>query len=107
MIGVTAAASLRLARRRAGLSLRALGERAGTSHSALAAYEAGRKVPSVETFDRIIRAAGFVPSVDLVPVVGGADPADRGEELLEVLRLAERFPARHEPTLRFPRYAAP
>jgi transcriptional regulator with XRE-family HTH domain len=97
---VNAATTLRAARRRARLSLRELADRAGTSHSTLAAYEAGRKVPTVDTFERILRAAGFVSAVELTPTVA----ADRGSELLEVLRLAERFPARHDPKLRFPRF---
>ena len=104
---VTAATSLRTARRRAGLSLRALAQRAGTSHATLAAYEAGRKVPSVDTFERVLRAAGFTATVDLGRAVGGPGADDRGAELLEVLRLAERFPARHSPTLDFPRFGAP
>ena len=52
-----AARTLRRARRDAGLSLRALAGRAGTSHATLAAYEAGRAVPRVDTLDRILRAA--------------------------------------------------
>ena len=104
---MTAASTLRTARRRAGLTLRELAGRAGTSHATIAAYEAGRKVPTVETFERVLRAAGFAATVDLVPAVGGPDRQDRGQELLEVLRLAERFPARHAPTLDFPRFAAP
>ena len=57
--GMSAAVTLRRARQRSGLSLRELAGRAGTSHSTVAAYEAGRKVPTVETFDRLLRAAGF------------------------------------------------
>jgi transcriptional regulator with XRE-family HTH domain len=104
---VTAAATLRTARRRAGLTLRELARRAGTSHATLAAYEAGRKVPTVETFERVLRAAGFAATVDLGPAIGGPDRQGRGRELLEVLRLAERFPARHAATLSFPRFGAP
>jgi transcriptional regulator with XRE-family HTH domain len=103
---MTAATTLRAARRRAGLSLRELAGRAGTSHATLSAYEAGRKVPTVETFERVLRAAGFAATIDLGPAVGGSDPDDRGRELLEVLRLAERFPARHSPTLTFPKFGA-
>ena len=94
------------ARTRAGLSLRELARRAGTSHSTLSAYETGRKVPTVETLDRIVRAAGFVTGVDLEPDVGGPDRAARGRELVEVLELAAMFPARHAPTLEFPRFGA-
>jgi transcriptional regulator with XRE-family HTH domain len=104
MYVVNAAAELRAARRRAGLTLRELARRAGTSHATLAAYESGRKVPSVATFNRIVRAAGYRPGLDLAPAVGGPDPGDRGRELLEVLELAARFPARHTRTLRFPRF---
>jgi transcriptional regulator with XRE-family HTH domain len=104
---VNAAAALRSARSRAGLSLRELARRAGTSHPTLAAYEAGRKVPSVETFDRVLRAAGFATNLELTPAVGGPDPAERGRELVEVLDLAARFPARHSASLRFPRFGHP
>jgi len=101
---MNAAAKLRSARRRAGLTLRELGRRARTSHATLAAYESGRKTPTVVTFDRIVRAAGFQPDLELTKRVGGVDPADRGRELVEVLELAARFPARHSRTLRFPRF---
>jgi transcriptional regulator with XRE-family HTH domain len=101
---VNAATLVHRARARADLSLRELARRAGTSHSTLSAYEAGRKVPSVETLDRIVRAAGFVADVELEPDVGGPDRAARGRELLEVLELAAQFPARHAPVLEFPRF---
>ena len=94
-------------RSRSGLSLRSLARRAGTSHSTLSAYENGHKVPTVETLDRIVRAAGFVAGVDLEPDVGGPHRAARGRELVEVLELAALFPARHAPTLDAPRFGAP
>jgi len=90
---VDAATILRDARRRSGLSLRVLARRAGTSHSTLAAYESGRVTPTVDTLDRIVRAAGFTIASGLTP--GVAPEADRAEELLAVLELAEQFPARH------------
>jgi transcriptional regulator with XRE-family HTH domain len=99
---VDAAAILRRARLRSGLTLRVLAARAETSHSALSAYERGRKVPTVETFDRIVRAAGFDLGVELTPSVGGLDREARGRELAEVLDLAEQFPARHAEKLDFP-----
>jgi transcriptional regulator with XRE-family HTH domain len=105
-VPMNAAVELRRARTRAGLSLRQLARHAGTSHATLAAYEAGRTVPSVETFDRILRAAGVDAAVWLAPMVGGPDPADRGRELAEVLELAARFPARHSRRLRYPRFGA-
>ncbi len=84
----------------------ALAARAETSHSTLSAYESGRKVPTVETLDRIVRAAGFELGVELVPAVGGADRAARGRELAEVLDLAAQFPARHAAELDFPAFPA-
>jgi transcriptional regulator with XRE-family HTH domain len=86
------------------LTLRALARRAGTSHSALAAYEAGRVDPSVETLERIVRAAGYTLSTTLSPTVAPDD--ERARELLDVLQLAEHFPARHRPTLEYPIFGA-
>ena len=97
-----AAVTLRRVRLRSGLTLRALAARAETSHSTLSAYEAGRKIPTVETLDRIARAAGFELDVELAPAVGGIDRTARGRELAEVLELAEQFPARHAAKLDFP-----
>ena len=99
MWSVTAAQAVREARRRAGLSLRDLAARAHTSHSTLSAYESGQKVPSVATLERILRAAGFALDLTLVPRA-----ADRGRELEAVLELAGHFPARHAPTLDYPRF---
>jgi transcriptional regulator with XRE-family HTH domain len=97
-----AATVLRDARTGAGLSLRALAARAGTSHATLSAYEAGRVVPSVETLDRIVRAAGFSLDGELHRRHRIEDGLDRGAELVAVLDLAEAFPARHAPTMTFP-----
>jgi transcriptional regulator with XRE-family HTH domain len=99
-----AATTVRRARERAGLTLRVLAARAETSHSTLSAYETARKVPTVETLARIVRAAGFELAVELTPAMGGPDPAARGRELVEVLDLAEQFPARHAAALEFPRF---
>lgn len=99
-----AAATLRRARMASGLTLRALARRAETSHSTLAAYEARRKVPSVETLDRAVRAAGFRLDAVLTPAVGGPDRRARGRELADALELAAMFPADHEPRLAFPRF---
>ena len=101
-----AARLLRTARARAGLTLRQLAARSGTSHSTLSAYESGTKVPTVTTLDRVLRAAGYEPRVELEPAVGGPDRADRGRELIDALELAEMFPARHDPHLTFPVFGA-
>ena len=102
-----ASALLRRARCAAGLSLRALAERAGTSHSTVAAYEAGRKEPSIATLERLLRAAGFELEVEMRPCVGGPDREARGRELAEVLILAEQFPARHTRRLQYPVFGRP
>lgn len=93
---------IREARRRAGLTLRALAERAGTSHSTLSAYESGAKVPTVTTLERVVRAAGFALDFDLARRIDRADGLARGDELAAVLDLADAFPARHLPSLECP-----
>ena len=99
---VDAALTIRSARQRAGLSLRELAALAHTSHSTLAAYEAGRVVPSVETFERVVVAAGCALDVGLIPLV--APDAERSAELIDVLDLAEQFPTRPRSPLAFPRF---
>ena len=95
---------VRAARIRSRLSLRELAARAGTSHSTLAAYEAGRVSPSVDTVERIVRAAGFELQPQLARRIRGDERLPRGDELIQALELAEMFPARHEPELTFPRF---
>ena len=65
-----AAALIRRARSGAGFSLRHLAELAGTSHATLSAYEGDHVNPSMQTVQRIIRAAGFGLTIELVPLVG-------------------------------------
>lgn len=60
---VASAASLvREARRAAGLTQRAVADRAGIRQPNLAAIEAGRRAPSEELLERILRAADYRPS---------------------------------------------
>ena len=100
---MTAAQTLRTARRRAGLTLRRLAGLAGTSHATLAAYERGTKVPRVDTLERILRAAGFAADLRLAPRADNASTrAAKAAELAAVLELAGQFPARHDPDLRYP-----
>lgn len=80
------------ARQRTGTSRRELARRAGTSPATVAAYEAGRVSPGVDTFDRLVAAAGCDAAVTLTRRYSGAE---RGHELQQVLDLAEHFPARH------------
>lgn len=97
-------AVLRAARQRANCSLRTLAQLAGTSHSALAAYESGAKVPRADTMVRILQAAGHCIAV--TPAEGHDFPAQlaSGRQLEQVLLLAAQFPARHERELIAPRF---
>ncbi len=97
-----AATTLRRARATAGLSLRELAQKAGTSHSTLAAYEGGRKVPTADTLARVVGAAGFDLVYQLQPRPAGIDLRERERELRAVLHLAAQFPARHDADLQAP-----
>lgn len=55
------------ARDQAGLTQSQLAQAAGTSQSAIAAYESGAKSPSVRTLNKIVRACGLGIFVELVP----------------------------------------
>ena len=90
------------ARVRGGLSLREVARRAGTSHATLLAYERGRKTPSIVTFLRVLGACGFAVDFDLSPRIRWQDGIDRGEELLQVLKLASQFPARIPRHMNYP-----
>ena len=90
-----AADLIRDARGRAGLTIRQLALRAGTSHSAIAAYESAAKAPGGPTLERILQSCGFGLWVELVPLAPFEDRQERGRELLDVLELAEQFRARH------------
>jgi transcriptional regulator with XRE-family HTH domain len=68
---VDVARVLRTVRQQAGLSLRALAAAAGTSHATVAAYEAGRVTPRVDTLARLLAACGTGLQVT------GARPPDR------------------------------
>lgn len=63
----TVAAVVREARKRAGLSQRALAERAHTAQSVVGRIEAGLSSPSIETLARLLDAAGFELKVELAP----------------------------------------
>jgi transcriptional regulator with XRE-family HTH domain len=82
------AAMLRRARLEAGLSLRELAARAGTSHATIAAYEKGAKTPGAATFLRLLEACNYGVDIRLSPRIRERNGLDRGEELEQVLRLA-------------------
>lgn len=100
--GHRAATLLNKARTEQKLSLRELARRAGTSHATLIAYECGRKSPSVATFLRILDACGYAVDFQLSPRIRWQDGLPRGEELAQVLALADQFPARADRQLHYP-----
>jgi transcriptional regulator with XRE-family HTH domain len=101
-----AAASLRDARRRAGLTQAELARRAGTSQATISAYEHGRKEPSLDTLSRLLAASGVrlraEPASTTVVGPTKAQIARAGRALVDVMLLAEALPTRHTPELRFP-----
>ena len=58
-------ATLREARRTAGLSQRELARRARTSQSRISSYESGRLIPEPQTMRRLLQATRPLPSVVL------------------------------------------
>lgn len=84
---------VRTARRRAGLSQRALARRAGTAQSVVARIEAGATDPSSATLARLLAAAGVELACDLSPVAvfdsHMLDDVDRIRGLTPEERLAE------------------
>lgn len=79
---------VREARRRAGLTQRALAEKTGTTQSAIARLEGGRTAPSLETVLSLVRACGFDLDVMLVE----RDDSDMSQaEALSRLTAAERI----------------
>lgn len=93
---------LKYARRKSGLTSRQLAENAGTSHSTILAYENARKIPSTTTFLRLLHACNYSVDFVLSPRIRGDINNLKGQELEEVLNLAEEFPVEHEATLPYP-----
>ena len=93
--------TLRYARQRAGLSLSAAAARAGVSRSSLSAYERGTRTPSLDRLFGILESLGFAVRIELSPRVRERNGVPRGEELVEVIRLAEQYPRRHRPEVSF------
>lgn len=95
---------LRRAREDAGLTIRELARCAGTSHSTLIAYEKGRKQPSVVVLNRLLGICGFTAEISMTRRIREDGGVPRGDELEQVLALAEQFPARQKKDLDFPRF---
>src|SRR5664279_2966638 len=84
---------LQRVRRLAGLSQDELARRAGTSRTAVSAYEHGHKSPSLATFERLLDGAGYEldarPRINFVRVAG-----NRGRSMVVPGRLPQLAPER-------------
>lgn len=88
-----AARALRWARRRAGLSQRALAQKAGIPQSTIGRIESGEVDPRVGTLSRLLRASGF----DLEVEAKLGEGVDRSQiRQLLALSAAERFLSANE-----------
>ena len=76
---------VRTARRRAGLSQRALARRAGTAQSVVARIEAGDVSPTWDTLTRLLEASGF--TLDAALVIGPAEQTHMLDDVPRILRL--------------------
>ena len=90
---------LRYARKRTGLSLTETAKRAGISRSSLAAYEQGTRTPSLERLFRTLEALSFAVRIELEPRIRERNGVARGDEMVEVIRLAGKFPPRERPMI--------
>ncbi len=100
----TAAQLIEAARHQSGLSLREIARRAGTSHATLIAYLKGTKSPSTGTVTRIVDACDLSIDFKLRPRIRSRRGLPRGEELAQVLHLAEQFPARSPRRANYPKF---
>lgn len=80
-----AAALLKLARLKAGLSQAQLADTAGVPATMISAYERDRRQPTLPTLIRLVRSAGFDLRLHLAPY----DPHDDVLETLEHARTPE------------------
>lgn len=53
-----------------GVSNRQLAKRAGVSHTAITRLYSGERVPRLDTFEKLLRALGFMPVLDIRVAVG-------------------------------------
>ena len=99
-----AATLIRSCRRSAGLSQRQLAARSNTSPAAISLYEAGKRIPRVDTLTRIIAATGSTMTAIVEPPPA-IDVEANGRDLLAVLALADHLPRRSAPEISAPVFA--
>jgi transcriptional regulator with XRE-family HTH domain len=99
---------LRRAREQAGLTQRQVAARAGVTQPVVAAYESGRRQPTLSMLTKLLWATGHRLDLVLHPIPRLPDPERSNRHLMLALDLAEHLPrrARHEP-LAFPRLPSP
>lgn len=104
---MTTAALIAEARERAGLTQRQLADRCQTSAAAICEYEAGRRVPRVDTLERIVAATGATLDVGVRwPEAPRIDCERNGRVLADLLDLVDHLPHRRPGGLTFPPFAA-
>lgn len=96
------AALLREARRRAGMTQAELAQRAGVSQPVVAAYERGRREPTLPMLQKLLAAAGFDADAQLLSHRTLPPVADAERRLIQVLELAAALPHRPRRTLDVP-----
>lgn len=99
---------LRRTRREAGLTQAELARRAGISQPVVAAYESGRRQPTVPMLRKLLAAAGRQLDLQTRPLRRLPDPQRASEHLLAALGLVPYLPARPRTgPLAFPRLPLP
>lgn len=93
---------LRNIRLGAGCSQRQVARRAGVAQPVIAAYESGRREPTLPQLRRLARAAGGKLAVRPSAPLSAKMLAARGDELVDVLLLADAYPASPPQPLRYP-----
>ena len=88
--------SIRSLRRRAGITQEQLASAAGTSQSAVAAYETDVKSPTLRTLQRLAGAVGLTLAVDFIPPLTREDR----RSLALHLAIADQLQAHPEPVRR-------
>jgi len=102
---MNAAAIVKSARTRARLSKRELARRVGTSPAAIVEYESGRRSPTVDSLDEILRVCDFDLEFHLVPRKEAERLAECGRQLESILTLVDAIPHRWQKTpLVFPAF---
>ena len=91
-------------RTKSKLGLREAARLAGTSHATFRAYETGSKIPSVDTFLRLVESCNYSLELTLLPRIRQSNGLSRGDELIEVLNLTDQFPSLPSKKLLFPKF---